>query len=146
MSGLIFRIRRLLALLSNQFGSKELKTVFTILACNSNKPSLTGNFTERLFVFTTYLSVRTFYSLGSGKTLAYLAPIVHHLREEEARHGFVARMKRPRACVVVPARELAAQVLVSENTNKQTNKQTNRYGREFLARTKRTRACVVIPE
>ena len=50
---------------------------------------------------------------GSGKTLAYLAPVIHHLRDEEQRHGIVARLKRPRACVVVPGRELATQVLVN---------------------------------
>ncbi|KAK3745678.1 hypothetical protein QZH41_019006, partial [Actinostola sp. cb2023] len=48
---------------------------------------------------------------GTGKTLAYLAPLVHHLREEEEKHGIIARLNRPRACVVVPARELAMQVL-----------------------------------
>ncbi|XP_048585923.1 DEAD-box ATP-dependent RNA helicase 39 isoform X1 [Nematostella vectensis] len=48
---------------------------------------------------------------GSGKTLAYLAPLVHRLREDEERHGILARLKRPRACIVVPARELATQIL-----------------------------------
>ncbi|XP_078349362.1 uncharacterized protein LOC144634318 isoform X2 [Oculina patagonica] len=48
---------------------------------------------------------------GTGKTLAYLAPVVHHLREDERKHGVITRFKRPRACIVVPARELAVQVL-----------------------------------
>lgn len=51
---------------------------------------------------------------GTGKTLAYLAPIVHHLREDERTHGVITRLKRPRACIVVPGRELAVQVLVSD--------------------------------
>jgi len=51
---------------------------------------------------------------GTGKTLAYLAPIVHHLREDERTHGVITRLKRPRACIVVPGRELAIQVLVSD--------------------------------
>jgi len=51
---------------------------------------------------------------GTGKTLAYLAPVVHHLREDERTHGVITRLKRPRACIVVPCRELAVQVLVSD--------------------------------
>lgn len=58
--------------------------------------------------------VLTAAQTGSGKTLAYMAPLVHLLREEEEKHGIVARLNRPRACVVVPARELAVQVLVSD--------------------------------
>jgi len=51
---------------------------------------------------------------GTGKTLAYLAPVVNHLREDERTHGVITRLKRPRACIVVPCRELAVQVLVSD--------------------------------
>lgn len=51
---------------------------------------------------------------GTGKTLAYLAPLVHHLREDERTHGVITRPKRPRACIVVPGRELGVQVLVSD--------------------------------
>ena len=51
--------------------------------------------------------------LGSGKTLAYLSPLVSHLRDEEERLGLVPRMRRPRALVLLPSRDLAAQVLVS---------------------------------
>jgi len=40
-----------------------------------------------------------------------LAPVVHHLREDERTHGVITRLKRPRACIVVPCRELAVQVL-----------------------------------
>jgi len=47
---------------------------------------------------------------GTGKTLAYLLPIVHHLREEQDR-GVMSRLKRPRALIVLPNRELAFQVL-----------------------------------
>lgn len=48
---------------------------------------------------------------GSGKTLAYLSPVVSHLRDEEERFGLVPRMRRPRALVLLPSRDLAAQVL-----------------------------------
>ena len=50
--------------------------------------------------------------LGTGKTLAYLSPIVHHLREEQDQ-GLISRLNRPRALIVLPNRELAFQVLVS---------------------------------
>jgi superfamily II DNA/RNA helicase len=49
---------------------------------------------------------------GSGKTLAYLLPLVQRLREEEARGDVVRRFGRPRAAIVAPSRELCAQVLV----------------------------------
>ena len=58
---------------------------------------------------------------GSGKTIAYLAPIIHHLREEEQNYGVVARLRRPRACIVVPGRELATQVLVGVARNLATS-------------------------
>lgn len=51
--------------------------------------------------------------VGSGKTLAYLAPIISQLRKEEAEDGVVPRLRRPRALVLVPSRDLALQVLVS---------------------------------
>ncbi|XP_068731663.1 uncharacterized protein [Montipora capricornis] len=47
---------------------------------------------------------------GTGKTLAYLLPIVHHLKEEHDQ-GLISRVKRPRVLIVVPSRELAFQVL-----------------------------------
>ena len=53
----------------------------------------------------------SFLNVGSGKTLAYLAPLIHRLREEEERHGVVPRLKRPRSLILLPSRDLAAQVL-----------------------------------
>ena len=50
--------------------------------------------------------------LGSGKTLAYLVPLVSQLREEERIHGVMARVNRPRAVVLLPSRDLVVQVLV----------------------------------
>ncbi|XP_074631437.1 uncharacterized protein LOC141889977 isoform X3 [Acropora palmata] len=47
---------------------------------------------------------------GTGKTLAYLLPIVHHLKEEHDL-GMISRLKRPRVLIAVPNRELALQVL-----------------------------------
>lgn len=51
---------------------------------------------------------------GSGKTLAYLAPIINQLRNEETEEGLVPRLKRPRALILLPSRDLASQVLVSD--------------------------------
>eukprot|EP00850_Spirogloea_muscicola_P013785 SM000095S24999 [mRNA] locus=s95:467682:471395:+ [translate_table: standard] len=48
---------------------------------------------------------------GTGKTLAYLAPLMQHLRQEEAASGARAAPGRPHAIVLVPTTELAAQVL-----------------------------------
>eukprot|EP00897_Mesotaenium_endlicherianum_P009827 jgi/Mesen1/8873/ME000530S08288 len=48
---------------------------------------------------------------GTGKTLAYLAPLLQRLREEELAGGGRAEPKRPHAVVLVPTSELAAQVL-----------------------------------
>ncbi|KAI7845180.1 hypothetical protein COHA_001225 [Chlorella ohadii] len=49
---------------------------------------------------------------GSGKTLAYLLPLLQALKEEEALLGAAATQPRcPRLVVVVPTAELCAQVL-----------------------------------
>jgi superfamily II DNA/RNA helicase len=50
---------------------------------------------------------------GSGKTLAYLLPTISALKGQEATVGAAAvrMVGRPRALVLVPTRELAAQVL-----------------------------------
>jgi len=48
---------------------------------------------------------------GTGKTLAYLLPIIEKLRYDEDVEGVVTRLNRPRALVLVPTRELAVQVL-----------------------------------
>ena len=43
--------------------------------------------------------------------MAYLAPLINQLRDEEEFHGVIPRLKRPRALVLLPSRDLAAQVL-----------------------------------
>jgi ATP-dependent RNA helicase DDX18/HAS1 len=48
---------------------------------------------------------------GSGKTLAYLVPLVQRLREEELQGKSKSFSKSPRGLVLVPTAELAAQVL-----------------------------------
>ena len=48
---------------------------------------------------------------GSGKTLGYLLPIIDMLKAEEALEGEDRVEKRPRAVILVPTRELGAQVL-----------------------------------
>ena len=47
---------------------------------------------------------------GSGKTLTYLVPILNILKDEED-SGFMTKFNHPRACIVAPFRELAAQIL-----------------------------------
>lgn len=47
---------------------------------------------------------------GSGKTLAYLLPVIQQLRWQESA-GAVRQACRPRALILVPTRELVAQVL-----------------------------------
>lgn len=48
---------------------------------------------------------------GSGKTLAYLAPVIQRLRQEEMDGTSNSAPKSPRALVLVPTAELASQVL-----------------------------------
>lgn len=48
---------------------------------------------------------------GSGKTLAYLAPVIQRLRQEEIKGTSKSASKSPRALVLVPTAELASQVL-----------------------------------
>lgn len=43
--------------------------------------------------------------------MAYLAPLVSRLKDEEDKLGVLARLRRPRALIVLPSRDLAAQVL-----------------------------------
>ena len=49
---------------------------------------------------------------GTGKTLAFLLPIIQQLKDDEMTHRIATRLKRPRALVVAPSRELAQQILV----------------------------------
>ena len=46
---------------------------------------------------------------GSGKTLAYLCPIVQNLRKEEAM-GVKSSPKNPRVIILTPTAELSSQV------------------------------------
>ncbi|KAK9145068.1 hypothetical protein Sjap_004971 [Stephania japonica] len=48
---------------------------------------------------------------GSGKTLAYLAPLIQRLRQEELQGLSKSSSRSPRAVVLVPTAELATQVL-----------------------------------
>ncbi|XP_070576786.1 probable ATP-dependent RNA helicase DDX28 [Ptychodera flava] len=48
---------------------------------------------------------------GSGKTLTYLLPLLHHLKKENEERGMEAVARLPRSLVLVPSRELAEQVL-----------------------------------
>ncbi|XP_021300028.1 DEAD-box ATP-dependent RNA helicase 50 [Herrania umbratica] len=50
---------------------------------------------------------------GSGKTLAYLIPVIQHLREEELQGFSKSSSGSPRAVIIVPTAELASQVLSS---------------------------------
>ncbi|XP_021752450.1 DEAD-box ATP-dependent RNA helicase 50-like [Chenopodium quinoa] len=50
---------------------------------------------------------------GSGKTLAYLAPVIQRLRQEEIEGISKSASKSPRAVILVPTAELASQVLLN---------------------------------
>jgi superfamily II DNA/RNA helicase len=50
---------------------------------------------------------------GTGKTLAYLAPICQQLKRAEVEEHQATRPHRPRAVILVPTRELALQVLAT---------------------------------
>ncbi|XP_022773587.1 DEAD-box ATP-dependent RNA helicase 50-like isoform X2 [Durio zibethinus] len=50
---------------------------------------------------------------GSGKTLAYLTPVIQRLREEELQGVSKSTSGSPRAVIIVPTAELASQVLSS---------------------------------
>ncbi|KAF6266680.1 P-loop containing nucleoside triphosphate hydrolase protein [Scenedesmus sp. NREL 46B-D3] len=47
---------------------------------------------------------------GSGKTMAYLLPIVHMLKQREGEEGYVRRAKRPKVVVLGPTKELTEQI------------------------------------
>lgn len=47
---------------------------------------------------------------GSGKTLAYLTPLIQRIREEEIQGLSMASSQSPRILILVPTAELAAQV------------------------------------
>lgn len=47
---------------------------------------------------------------GSGKTLAYLAPVIQRLREEELQGLSKSSSMSPRVVILVPTAELASQV------------------------------------
>lgn len=47
---------------------------------------------------------------GSGKTLSYVLPVLHHLKTLENQGDAVAADSHPRAAVIVPTRELGEQV------------------------------------
>lgn len=51
---------------------------------------------------------------GSGKTITYIAPLISRLKDEEQLHGLITRLRRPRALIILPTRDLASQVLVSK--------------------------------
>ena len=50
---------------------------------------------------------------GSGKTLAYLLPLLQNVAQQKRRLGPAARPNSPRGLIIVPARELADQIYVS---------------------------------
>lgn len=47
---------------------------------------------------------------GSGKTLAYLAPLIQRLRQEEVQGLSMSSSQSPRVIILVPTAELASQV------------------------------------
>jgi hypothetical protein len=47
---------------------------------------------------------------GTGKTLAYLIPMMEHLKKDEAAAGPSGELHRPRGMILAPSRELAEQI------------------------------------
>lgn len=54
-----------------------------------------------------YIAAQT----GTGKTLAYLLPILHLLKQEEGNQGKMTQPNRPFAVILVPSKELSEQTL-----------------------------------
>lgn len=54
-----------------------------------------------------YIAAQT----GTGKTLAYLLPILHLLKKEEGNQGKITIANRPFAVILVPSKELTEQTL-----------------------------------
>ena len=52
---------------------------------------------------------------GSGKTLAYLCPIVQNLRKEEVQGLHKSSPRNPRVIILAPTAELASQVCLLFN-------------------------------
>lgn len=48
---------------------------------------------------------------GSGKTLAYLVPVIQRLRQEELQGVSKSASQSPRVVILVPTAELATQVI-----------------------------------
>jgi superfamily II DNA/RNA helicase len=48
---------------------------------------------------------------GTGKTVAYLAPLLQLLKRDELERGVITRRRRPRAIILAPTRELCSQIL-----------------------------------
>jgi ATP-dependent RNA helicase RhlE len=84
--------------------------------------SLQATLSEKGLVTPTEIQARTIPALlegrsvvgvaetGSGKTLSYVLPILHMLKTLENEGSAIAVDAQPRACVVVPTRELGEQV------------------------------------
>lgn len=49
---------------------------------------------------------------GTGKTLSFLLPLVQLMKDDEMTHRIATRLRRPRALVLAPSRELAQQIMV----------------------------------
>merc|ERR1712013_88306 len=47
---------------------------------------------------------------GSGKTYTYIAPLLNAIKDK-SEEGYMGRLQRPKAVIVAPTRELAAQIL-----------------------------------
>ncbi|KAL8160321.1 hypothetical protein V2J09_001858 [Rumex salicifolius] len=101
----------------NDFFSRKL---FKELGCS---PDMLESLRRQDFVRSSHIQAMAFQPVlggkscimadqsGSGKTLAYLAPIVQRLRQEELQGLSKSSSGSPRAVILVPTAELASQVL-----------------------------------
>jgi superfamily II DNA/RNA helicase len=62
-------------------------------------------------IFHTFLSQCVLFKIfRSGKTLAYVLPLMQQLKQQELFEGYERRPKRPRVLILAPTRELATQI------------------------------------
>ncbi len=57
--------------------------------------------------------------LGSGKTLAFLLPILERIHKHNLEYGSTQNTNTPKAVILVPSRELAFQIHVSVDVDDQ---------------------------
>ncbi|XP_057964846.1 DEAD-box ATP-dependent RNA helicase 50 [Malania oleifera] len=112
----LLKQQRLRSFSSDFFSQKTFK----VLGCSDN---MIESLREQLFLRPSHIQAMAFAPVaegrsciiadqsGSGKTLAYLVPVIQRLRQEELQGLSKSFSKCPRVVILVPTAELACQVL-----------------------------------